>query len=419
MIKEKRMIEAQMLRKQGFKQKEIAERLNVSDRTVRSYLSKPACKRKKVLRLSKLDTFMAFIKSLISEKPWYNCMVLFERLKTIGYTGKISILRDHIAQVRRKVLLEAVIRFETEPGLQAQVDWKEFGKQMVNGVWQKLYAFVMVLGFSRKAYVCFTTSMTANILLWCHIRAFEYFNGVPKEILYDNMKTAFICNSEGEFYPNRRLLAFANHYGFTPKRCMIYRPQTKGKVERFIDYVENNFWLGYEAEDYHIDMLDEAAVDWLGRIDNIGLRDFNESRADRFLREKDVLTRMPVNPFDCRDENICIVNRESLINIDTNRYSVPPRYIGEQLAVLIDVRRQNAELCCPDGFKRFFSLYTKGIKEKMMFPEDKKAIYEMWQKQREKRLNRIRKRKKICTRTNTEVDTRPPSFYEQYSWEVA
>lgn len=419
MQKEKQMMEAQIMKKQGFKQWEIAKSLKVTDRTVRNYLKGPPSPRKKVERESKLDRFKQFIKSIITEKPWYNCMVLIDRLRGMGYTGQISILRDYVADVRRKILQEAIIRFETEPGYQAQVDWKDFGKQKVNGVMQKLYAFVMVLGYSRKAYVCFTTSMKQNIFLWCHMRAFKYFGGIPREILYDNMKTAFSCTIDGEFYPNRKLLAFAHHYGFTPKRCMIYRPQTKGKVERFIEYVEDNFWLRCDAEEFFVDSLDEYVITWLENIDRKKLRDFNESREDRFSREKAQLKALPADDFDCREEIPCIVDRESCITIESNRYSVPPCYIGDKITVLVDVLHKNAYISISDGFKREFSLFPKGKRLKTIYPEDKKEIYRMWKKQREKRMANIKMRKSSARKADQDVDTRPPSVYERYRWEAA
>ena len=106
----------------------------------------------------------------------------------------------------------------------------------------------MVLGFSRKAFVHFTTRMDSATLLACHALAFAYFEGVPREILYDNMRTAFHPDDEGIWRPTKRLLALAVHYGFTPKRCRVRRPETKGKVERTIGYLDSNFWPCMDGE---------------------------------------------------------------------------------------------------------------------------------------------------------------------------
>ncbi len=185
MDKEHRMLEALLLQAKGLTQKEIAESIGKSERTVRYYLKQMPRPRKNPVRGSKVDPFKIMIEQILEENPAYNSELLFERLLKIGYTGKISVMKDYVSLVRKKLALQAVMRFETEPARQGQVDWKEFGKQIVDGVETKLYAFVMVLGYSRKVFVRFTTRMNQATLLACYALAFEYFSGIPHEILYD------------------------------------------------------------------------------------------------------------------------------------------------------------------------------------------------------------------------------------------
>jgi len=168
MDKEHRMLDARIMQAQGMKQREIATQLGVTDRTIRNYLKLPSRPRKRPQRGSLLDSFEQYIREILEENPYTNGVLLFERLKARGYSGQISILRDHMAKIRKQLVTTAVRRFETEPGLQAQVDWKEFGRQTVDGKEQKLYAFVMVLGYSRKVFVHFTTSMKMEVFLACH-----------------------------------------------------------------------------------------------------------------------------------------------------------------------------------------------------------------------------------------------------------
>ncbi len=168
MDKEHRMLDARIMQAQGMKQREIATQLGVTDRTIRNYLKLPPRPRKRPQRGSLLDSFEQYIREILEENPYTNGVLLFERLKARGYSGQISILRDHMAKIRKQLVTTAVRRFETEPGLQAQVDWKEFGRQTVDGKEQKLYAFVMVLGYSRKVFVHFTTSMKMEVFLACH-----------------------------------------------------------------------------------------------------------------------------------------------------------------------------------------------------------------------------------------------------------
>jgi transposase len=414
MDKEHRMLEAKTLKAQGYKQYEIAEILKVTDRTVRNYLSKPATPRKIPKRKSLLDAFKPFIKSIIEDQPFYNCMILYDRLKAQGYQGKISILRDHVAQVRNEVLREAVIRFETEPGRQAQVDWKEYRRDTGNGRREKIYAFVMTFGYSRKSFVMHTKSMKQSFFEACHVKAFEYFGGVPKEILYDNMKTAFVCDAEGRFYPNKRLLALANHYGFVPKRCRIRRPQTKGKVERTIGYLVENYWPRVKDLDVSVEELNETVRAWLTSVDKNILRDFGESRNERFSKEKPYLNPLPAVRFEYRHREELLVNRESCITYRTNRYSVPPEYIGQMLTLQVDPLTNEADLQ-KEGFTiRNIVLESAGAKKRVMLPEDEQAINQLWMKQFLKRNRNGEGNSRSRTQDQPSVEIRNPADYDQY-----
>jgi transposase len=200
MNKEHTMLQAHLLRKQGFKIKDIADRIGKSERTVYYYLSEKPCPRKPRTNTSKLDQFKPIIDTILEDTPDYNKILLFEKIQKQGYSGGITILRDYARDVSRKITRELVIRFETEPGYQAQVDWLYFGKRIINGKRRQVYGFVMVFGYSRKPFVMFTTSMKQSVFLACHIAAFAYFGGIPQEILYDNMKTAFVYDMLEEMH---------------------------------------------------------------------------------------------------------------------------------------------------------------------------------------------------------------------------
>ena len=144
--------------------------------------------RKSPQRPSRLDPFKELILEQLEENPSYNGELIYERIVRQGCAGGKTIMKDFIAKARKRLAATAVQRFETEPGRHAQVDWKEFGKQVIDGRTTKLYAFVMVLGYSRKPFVRFTTDMRQSTLLACHELAFAYFGGVPEEALYDNMR---------------------------------------------------------------------------------------------------------------------------------------------------------------------------------------------------------------------------------------
>lgn len=411
MYKEQKMMKARILQAQGYRQLEIAEMLNVSVRTVRNYLKNPPTPIKAVKRASKLDPFFGMIKPIISDNPYYNCELLYGILVKAGYSGGKTILRDLVSRLRKEIITEAVIRFETVPGHQAQVDWKEFGRQHVDGTDQKLYAFVMTLGYSRYSFVRYTLDMKQDTFLSCHIDAFHYFGGIPHTILYDNMKTAFVADSNGVFHPQKSLLSLASHYGFVPERCRVRRPQTKGKVERTIGYLDNNFWERVKNEDLEIDQLNEDVLLWIDSIKDKPISGIGESRAVRFERDRAELLPLPAQDLDVRLAVPCTVNRESMITYETNRYSVSPELISRTVELRIDRRCRHAEVFFEGQSIKSFTLAPSGSRAYLLYDEDKKAIRERWRKDREFREYRQR-RAKPRRESEMAVAVRHPSVYD-------
>jgi len=417
MDKEHRMLKAEILQEQGWKQREIAEMLGVTDRTVRNYLRPRTTATAAIKRPSKLDRFKPFIDSILEDNPGYNREILIDRLRKMGYDGKISILRDYAATVQKHIELQAVIRFETEMGRQAQVDWKEFGKQVVDGKATKLYAFVMVLGYSRKPFVYFTTSMDQDTLLACHVLAFASFGGVPAEILYDNMRTAFAPDSEGNWQPTKRLLALAVHYGFTPRRCRVRRPETKGKVERTIGYLDNNFWPRMDDQELSLATLNAEVGHWIEAIGQKPMAELGESRNERFVREKPALKALPAADFDVRREIPLLVGREGHVRHEGNRYTVPAAFIGEMVSLLVHPLDRTAELCFPDGTGRTLTLAPEGARRTVEFPGDRATHERRWRANRDRLAVRRnpRKRQRLSA-MEIPVDVRPASVYDTLSW---
>jgi transposase len=242
MLNDEDYMQIKILLKQGNSIREISRLMKISRNTVRRYLKaeqKPKYHRKNN-RVSKLAPFHSYLQKRIADaKPnWLPGAVLFREIKELGYTGGIRIVNSYISQLKPKIKEEPIVRFETNIGQQMQVDWVVFQRG-------RLSAFVAVLGYSRASYVEFVTNEKLETLLNCHTNAFEYFGGVPKEILYDNMKTVVIernayARHQHRFQPG--FLDYAHHYGFVPKLCRPYRAQTKGKVERFNRYLRESFY---------------------------------------------------------------------------------------------------------------------------------------------------------------------------------
>jgi transposase len=192
---------------------------------------------------SKLEPHKDYLLARLAEFPELSTVSLFEEIQAQGYAGGLTILRNFTRpyRIRRR---EPVVRFETPPGHQAQVDWAHLGTHVLAGIPTPLYLFVFVLGFSRALYAEVTTSTGLAALLDCHLRAFTVLGGIPEEILYDNQKQVVISRSADgpRFHPE--FLAFCGQFGFRPRLCRPYRAQTKGKVERSIGYLKDRFFCG-------------------------------------------------------------------------------------------------------------------------------------------------------------------------------
>jgi transposase len=226
-------MDIKMLHLQGHSIRKIANLTGFSRNTVRRVLREKAPRPFQIPeRGSKLDPFKDYVAARFLASG-LSAVRLFEEINTQGYSGSVITLRRFIrtlkadAQAKKK----ATVRFETAAGQQAQVDWAYCGQfKNQEGRMVKVYAFVMLLGFSRMIYSCFTTSMDLPSLIRCHKQAFEFFGGLPKEELYDNMKQVRLSLDKW----NPLFLDFANYYGFVPRTHRIYRTRTKGKVERAI-----------------------------------------------------------------------------------------------------------------------------------------------------------------------------------------
>lgn len=176
----------------------------------------------------------------------FNCEIIYERIKAEGYAGGRTILRQYARPFRALKKAPAVRRYETKPGEQAQVDWGEYTYiDEESGEVRKLYLFVMVLGYSRAIYTEFTNRCNVSTFNRCLIHAFEYFGGVTNLVLADRMKTVILgVDDSRKPIWNANFADLAATLGFTPKVCRPRHPQTKGKVERGIDFVKSNFLPG-------------------------------------------------------------------------------------------------------------------------------------------------------------------------------
>lgn len=238
-------MEIKILYRQGKSIREISRILRISRNTIRRYLrreEKPSYKRKNIQATGKLTPFYDYLNERVqaASPQWLPATALYREIIELGYQGKISLLRNYLRTLKPCSIEEPVVRFETEAGQQMQVDWIIFRRGK-----QSLSAFVATLGYSRATFVEFVTDEKLETLLYCHEQAFQFFDGVPREILYDNMRTIVIernAYAKGHHRFQIGFLDFAKHYNFIPRLCKPYRARTKGKVERFNRYLRYSFY---------------------------------------------------------------------------------------------------------------------------------------------------------------------------------
>ena len=270
----------------------IANGLGIARNPVRRYLNPPEAMRPKPrpLRGSKLDPYLEYIYRRMAE-GLENCRVLQRELRALGYEGSYTILAEYVRPRCRRRQPQATVRFETAAGEQAQVDWGSFSYVDGRGRKRQMWAFVMVLGWSRAIYVEFVRRADTTSLIQCHVNAFEYFGGVPRRCLYDNARVVTLGrDAEGRTEWNRRMLDFALRLGFELRLCQPYRAQTKGKVESGVKYVRGNLWPSLRCTD-DAD-LNRQALQWCDGVAN--RRTHGTARRERYLSAQ---TRMAHLPF--------------------------------------------------------------------------------------------------------------------------
>jgi len=317
----------------------IGREFGISRNTVRRILRKHDEKREngekdliKKTFASKLDSFKLIIAKIIEESPDITGQRIFEKLKDQGYSGGITILRDHLQKIRI-IEQEPVIRFETEPGLQSQMDWssytihfKRIGKMIVQ-------CFSYILCFSRRHYIDFSLKHDFFTLIRRHQDTFIYFGGVTKECLYDNEKTVVLRWEGGKPVYNPRFTAFITHYNCRPKACKPRSPQTKGKVEAPFRYIERNLLSGREFQD--IEDLRQTARWWLTEISDKHIHNTTKrAPIERFMEEEQAaLQPLPAFPYDSSEVRLVVCRSDGLVQFETNRYSVPTGHIADILSL--------------------------------------------------------------------------------------
>lgn len=316
----------------------IAGQLGLHHTTVQRVLRHTGVDAKVVApRPSMVDPFVPFIVEQLAKYPALRSSRLFVMIKERGYPGGPDHLRRVIGRLRPKKPAEAFQRLRTLPGEQAQVDWAHFGKLEIGRAQRPLWAFVMVLSYSRRLFLRFFPGASMPFFVRGHVEAFADFGGVPRVLLYDNLKSA-VVERHGDairFHPT--LLEMSAHYRFEPRPVAVARGNEKGRVERAIRYIREAFFAARGYTD--LADLNRQAAEWAttAAFDRSWVEDRSRTVRRAFDDERGVLLPLPAEPFPAHERLEVEVGKTPYVRFDLNDYSIPHDRTQRTLVVYADL----------------------------------------------------------------------------------
>lgn len=316
----------------------IAGQLGLHHTTVQRVLRHTGVDEKVVApRPSMADPFVPFIVEQLEKYPGLRSSRLFVMIKERGYPGGPDHLRRIVSRLRPKKPAEAFQRLRTMPGEQAQVDWAHFGKLQVGRAQRPLWAFVMVLSYSRRLFLRFFPGASMPFFVRGHVEAFADFSGIPRVLLYDNLKSAVLERHGDAIRYHPTLLAMSAHYRFEPRPVAVARGNEKGRVERAIRYIRDAFFAARAFAD--LADLNRQAVEWAASaaIDRPWVEDRARTVRQAFDDERAVLLPLPSEPFPAHERLEVEVGKTPYVRFDLNDYSVPHDRTQRTLVVFADL----------------------------------------------------------------------------------
>ena len=281
-----------------------------------------------------LDPYRDFVRATLDQYPRLCSTRLFEMIRDRGYQGSVFPLRRYVRRVRPARTPEAFFRLSTLPGEEAQVDWGSFGKFRIGSGERALSCFVMVLSWSRATFARFTLDQTLDSFLRCHLEGFEKFGGVPRAILYDNLKSVVLERQGDLIRFHNRILDLAGHYHFAPKPVAVARGNEKGRVERKIRDIRESF---FAARTYgSLADLNHQLDTWIERV--VHQRrvpgDAEKLVAQAHIEEQERLLKLPEHPFLAESIRAIASGKTPYLRFDKNDYSIPHTLIKKPLTVI-------------------------------------------------------------------------------------
>ena len=316
----------------------LAKRYGCDYRTVKRYYEEDEeAKTERKPRPSKLDGYRETIEAK-AEIPC-TAAAIYHFIRKQGFTGKYTIVKKYCQTIKQERMKKATIRFETNPGLQGQVDWKESMRLVSRqGEMFEINIFLIILGYSRLKYLELTLDRNQSTLLQAMVNGFRYYGGVPREILFDNMRTVVDQSrtAYGQAVINATFYEFSKDLGFEVIACRGYRPETKGKVENLAKITER--LRVYNGEFDTAEELDEFVRELNRDLNREVSQATGERPIDRFQKEKEYLNPLPqqdiLESFNTQPLTRK-VSRESMITYNKSKYSVSPKHIGRTVELAV------------------------------------------------------------------------------------
>ena len=313
----------------------ISKQLYVHHDTVHRVLSQATgiTRQERTLCESMIDPYLPFIKETLDKYPSLCASRLYGMVKERDYPGGPDHFRHLIAEHRPRKAAEAFLRLKTLQGEQGQVDWGHFSHMTIGQAKRPLMAFVMVLSWSRQIFLRFYLNQQTSNFLRGHVAAFEHWQGLPKVLLYDNLKSATLERQGDAIRFNPQLLEFAAHYHYEPRPVAVYRGNEKGRVERAIRYIRDNFFAAREFSD--LDNLNAQAMQWCQgqSADRLCPEDKTMTVREAFEKERPKLLSLPDNHWPTDERVEVKIGKTPYARFDMNDYSLPHTHVRKTLTI--------------------------------------------------------------------------------------
>jgi transposase len=310
----------------------IAHELALHPDTVSDAVETDRFRNTKTLRPCATDPYTGFIRETLQKHPRLRATRIYQMIRDRGYPGSVVQLRRVVACLR-PAYKEAFLRLRTFAGEQGQVDWAHFGEVAVGRARRRLSCFVITLSYSRGLYFEFFFDQIMESFLRGHVHAFEDWEGLPRILLYDNLRSVVLERRGDAIHFHPRLLDLCAHYHFAARPCQVRAGNQKGRVERAIRYIRESFFAARPfttLEDFNRQALawrdrEAHGRPWPG--------DDHRTVAEAFEEEKPRLLPLPLHRFDT-DQVIPIRSGKTIyVRFDLNDYSIPPAAVGRQLVL--------------------------------------------------------------------------------------